>query len=272
MIQPALASAILCLVAGTALAQQTSQPQDKAPGKPDAASPAAAQPAVPPLKRTDSGKSLAVDLAHATGNVYFNISTGARQVSFVSIALNAKFEGYSSGVIGYAVAGPADNPAALTAGVWALPVKSLDSGNKLRDRHIADPDWLDAAKAPEIVFRLKEVKDIKLHKESDTGKSYTCTLTGDMSLRGVTRPLSIPNTTIAFAAANDKAPIRGDLMAIRCKYTILLSDFGVKNDFTQTLKSVADEIAIDQSLMLSRIPPEQQPTPEATPSEPPPGK
>jgi polyisoprenoid-binding protein YceI len=220
-------------------------------------------PPAPTVARAPSGKSLVVADAHrALGTVYHCAPSTAKQVSFSSVALNAKFDGHSSGVIGYAIAGPEENPAALRAGVWAMPVKSLDSGNKLRDKHTAGPDWLDAANHPDLTFVLTEVRDAKLHKESAAGKSYTATLVGDMTIHGVTRQITIPETVLAFAAGSEKSALKGNLLAIRCKYTVKLSDYGISNDYTTTLKSVADEIGIDQSLVMSTVAPEDQPAAE----------
>lgn len=220
-------------------------------------------PPAPAVVRAPSGRSLVVADAHrALGTVYHCAPGTAKQVTFSSVALNAKFDGHSSGVIGYAVAGPEENPAALRAGVWAMPVKSLDSGNKLRDRHTAGPDWLDAAKHPDLTFVLTEVRDAKLHKESAAGKSFTATLVGDMTIHGVTRQISIPEAVLAFATGSEKSPVKGNLLAIRCKYTVKLSEYGISNDYTTKLKSVADEIGIDQSLVMSTVPPEEQPAAE----------
>jgi polyisoprenoid-binding protein YceI len=208
------------------------------------------------------------------GTVYHTTPGAARQISFLSGG-KITSDGHSSSVIGYAVAGPTDNPAALKAGMWAMPVKSLKTGNKLKDTHIADATWLDAAAHPDVVFVLKEVKDIKPHKESASGRSFTATLVGDLTMHGVTKPLTIPDTVLGFVPASEKAPFKGDLLAIRCKYTVKFSDYGVSNTYTTgAMQSVADDVAIDQSLILSTVPPEQQPEPkpEAKPDGKPEGK
>lgn len=221
-------------------------------------------PPAPAVVRAPSGTSLVVADSHrALGTVYHCTPGTTKQVSFSSVALNAKFEGHSSGVIGYAVAGPEQSPAALRAGVWAMPVKSLDSGNKLRDKHTAGPDWLDAAKHPDLTFVLTEVRDARLHKETTAGKSYTATLVGDMTIHGTTRQITIPDAMLAFASGSEKSAAKGNLLAIRCKYTVKLSDYGISNDYTTKLKSVADEIGIDQSLVMSTVPPEEQPAAES---------
>jgi len=198
------------------------------------------------------------------------VMAGQKQVTFTSKAHNATFEGYSAGVLGYAVAGPKENPADLKAGAWVLPVKSLDTGNKTKNRNLTKPEWLDAEKAPDLVFVLKSVKDIVPHKAGGgSATSYKATLVGELSMRGVTKEITIPDTILGFVAGTEKTAkvAKGDLLAIRCKYKVKLTDFGVTNDYVVKEKSVADEIEIDQSLSLATVPPEEQPVKEAPPAK-----
>src|SRR4029450_6772583 len=83
------------------------QPPDN-PGKPAPIGTIAPPP--PTLLRTPSGKCLMISEAVAkVGKHYDTVLTDAKQVSFISDG-KIRSEGHSSGVIGYAVAGPADNP------------------------------------------------------------------------------------------------------------------------------------------------------------------
>jgi len=253
------------LFAVAALQPAPSQPVTKEPEKTPETKPVASpEPKAGQPVRAASGKSLTVPADHSKlGTVYHTLVSDAKQITFSSVVKDplgkeVKFDGHSSSVVGYAVAGPADNPAALKAGAWLVAVKSLDTGNKLRDKHIAADDWLGAAKNPDLVFVLREVKDIKPHKESPSGKSYLGTLVGTMTVHGVAKELSIPDSTLGFIKGTDAtAKIgKGDLLALRCKYKVKLSDFGVTNE--QIGKGVADEIEIDQSLILATIAPEDQ--------------
>jgi polyisoprenoid-binding protein YceI len=223
--------------------------------------------------RAASGKSLVVPEDHKKlGTAYHTmVMAGQKQVTFSSKAHNASFEGHSAGVLGYAVAGPAENPADLKAGVWVLPVKSLDTGNKTKNRNLSKPEWLDTEKAPDLVFVLKSVKDIVPHKTGGgSATSYKVTLVGELSMRGVTKEITIPDTILGFVAGSEKTAkvAKGDLLAIRCKYKVKLTDFGVTNDYVVKDKSVADEIEIDQSLSLATVPPEEQPVKEPAAKEP----
>jgi polyisoprenoid-binding protein YceI len=224
------------------------------------------QPATPPTVSpgaqaavSASGKSLVVPekLAKA-GAVYHALPDKDRQVFFTSTAPAETIEGTSNKVIGFVVAGPKDNPAALKGGEWHLPVKSIKTGNTTRDGHLAGEPWLNAAKYPDVVFQLDEVKDIKPGKSDDKSKTFTGTLVGKMTIHGVTKLITIPDSTITFMPSNDETAkiAKGDLVAIRSKFSVMLSDYGVKN--TIVGKKVAEEIKLDDVLYMSTVPPEQQ--------------
>ena len=211
----------------------------------------------PPAAKSESGKSLVVPEAQAKlGTVYYSISEHGRQIYFVSDAPVEKIKGQSDKVIGYCIAGK-DPPAALQAGEWHMPVKSLKTGRGQMDQHIAGKPWLDAATYPEIVFVLKKVSDLKADGEGK--KSWTGTLEGMMSLHGETKPITIKGATIAMLPAGDEAAkgIKGDLMAIRAKYPIKLSDYNVSN--SNIGSKVADELQLETTLYMSTVKPEDQP-------------
>ncbi len=259
MQRPSRPAVLAALIVAAGLSHAFGQPADT---KPEAKQPEAKVPVkAPAIKRADSGKSLVVpDDQAKQGTAYHTLSTGAKQITFVSEAHNAKFDGHSAGVLGYAVAGPTDNPAALKGGAWAMPVKSLETGNKTKDKNLTKAEWLDAAQFPDLTFVLKEVKGLKVHKEAADGKSYACTLVGTMTMHGVSKEITIPDTIIAFLSASPKTAAvgTGDLMSIRCKYKVKLTDYGITNENVTKSMSVADDIEIDESLTLSTVPPEKQ--------------
>lgn len=63
-----------------------------------------------------------------------------------------------------------------------IEVATLDTGNTDRDNHLRSPDFFDAETYPLITFR-----STKLEK----GRSDTWNLTGDLTVRGVTRPVTL---------------------------------------------------------------------------------
>lgn len=214
----------------------------------------------PPFaEAAEGGKSLVVpDAQKSLGTVYHALPDRDVQVSFDSKAPAENIEGNSSGVIGFAVAGKDDNPAALQAGEWRLPVKSLKTGISMRDNHLQGEMWLNAAKNPAIVFQLKEVADIKPGKSEGDIASYTATLKGDMTINGVTREVSYPDSTITFrkASAQTEKVAKGDLLSIRAKYEVALADYGVSNNVVG--HKVAETIKIDTNLVMSTVKPEDQ--------------
>lgn len=216
--------------------------------------------AAPPFaKANTSGDSLAVPADQASkGTVYYALPGRDRQVYFETNAPLENIKGQSNRVIGYVVAGDGSSPARLQGGEWHLPIKSMRTGIAMRDKHMAGKDWLDAEASPDIVFQIDKVQDITPGKASSSFASYKVTLVGDMTLHGVTRPMSIP-ATLTFLQASDKTArvASGDLLAIKAKYTVKLSDFGVSHPVIG--KKVADTIELNTVLYMSTIPPERQP-------------
>lgn len=230
-----------------------------APAKPAQKPAAPAQPAVKLAETAKSGKSLVVpEDQKAKGTVYSALPGMDRQVFFTSTAPVETIEGQSNAVIGYVVAGK--EPGSLVAGEWHLPVDSMRTGIPARDKHLTQETWLDAGKNPRIAFRLKEFKDATVTKEAAGLKTYTGTLVGDMTIKGVTKPMEIKEATVTFLAAGPESAkvAKGELLAIRAKYDIKLEDFGVSNEVITTRKKVAEVVQVETALYMSTVPPEEQ--------------
>lgn len=71
-----------------------------------------------------------------------------------------------------------------TKGSLVIETNSINTNNGKRDEHLRSPDFFDAAKNPQIKFVSKEVKDIN-------EKDSTATLVGDLTMNGVTKPVSL---------------------------------------------------------------------------------
>ncbi len=208
--------------------------------------------------KSASAKSLPVPATLASKGVVYHTITGKdRQIYIESNAPLENIKGQSNQVIGYAVAG-ASNPASLAGGEWRLPVTSIKTGIDLRDEHMASSDWLDAAKYPDVIFKVSKVTDIKAAKESAAFKTFTGTLNGSMTLHGVTKEIVIPGATFTFLPESDatRKTAKGDLLALRTKVTVALKDYGVSHPVIG--EKVAKDVAIDISLFLSTVSPEKQ--------------
>lgn len=224
---------------------------------------AAGQPTSPGAAKSQDGKTLVVPAAEQSkGTVYYALTERDRQVYFESNAPLENIKGQSNKVIGYAVAS-AGTPGALAAGEWRLPVASMKTGIDLRDEHLASKAWLDAKANPEVVFKIKETKNVKEVKKTDAFASYTATLVGDLTLHGVTKSITIPDSTITMLKASDatKKVAQGDLISIRSKFTVTLKDYKVSHPVIG--EKVANDVSLDVSLYLSTLPPDKQGSPTA---------
>ena len=183
--------------------------------------------------------------------VYHTLAGGEAQVLFTTDAPLEKLSGKSNQVVGYAVSGPKDHPERLRGGVWLLPVDSLATGIPLRDEHLAGPDWLDAREHPTIEFELLRVEDVEQVKAGEGFSTWDAALVGTMTVHGKSKEVRIAGTRLTLFAESEKtkAIAPGDLLFIKCSYSIHLSDYGVTNK--DIPKKVSDTVAISEILRLS---------------------
>ena len=72
---------------------------------------------------------------------------------------------------------------------FTIQAASIDTGNNNRDEHLRSPDFFDVAKYPTISFKSTAIKQ--------TSKD-TYDVTGDFTMRGVTKRITIPVTHLGF--------------------------------------------------------------------------
>ncbi len=96
-----------------------------------------------------------------------------------------------------------------------LKTASLFSNHAERDKHIASKDFLDVAKYPEAKFVSTAVKS--------TGEK-TADVTGDLTLHGVTKPVTFKATF----NGEGKDPWGGYRAGFNGTTTLNLNDFGIK--------------------------------------------
>ena len=109
---------------------------------------------------------------------------------------------------------PAD-PAATKAEI-TIKADSINTNQADRDAHLRKPDFLDTANYPMIIFKSKSVK-----KE---GNTYL--ITGDLTMRDVTKEITIP----IFISGPVKSPFGKDVIGLTGQATINRQDFGVSWD------------------------------------------
>ncbi len=207
---------------------------------------------VPP--RTESGTTLVVPDSHKSlGRVYYvRYPAHSGQVTFMSDAPIERIVGTCDKIVGYAVAEIADGvpTGSILAGGFRLPVRSFDSGIEMRNGHMMQPGFLDAASFPEITFEVTGSRDVAEVERGDDFTTYSLTMTGNMTIRDVTIPMAVPATvTLMPASDTTRNAGRGDVMALRSAYTVKRTDFGVGADFVNP--ELTDDIALDQMIILT---------------------
>ncbi len=114
----------------------------------------------------------------------YTIDPTHSRVGFVARhAMVTKVRGAFNAFEGTAVLDGA-NPAASTAEV-TIEVASIDTRNGQRDEHLRTNDFFDAPTHPQITFRSTAVQVVS---------EDTVELTGDLTIKGTTKPVTIPFT------------------------------------------------------------------------------
>ena len=126
-------------------------------------------------------------------------------------------------------------------------VESIDTGVEARDRHLRTADFFDVAKFPEMTFQSTRVEQ--------KGESYI--LHGDLTLKGVTKPVALP-FTLTGAIKDGRGNTR---IGIAAQTRIDRRDFGIT--WGRALPGggfdVAHDVMIDLQLEALQPPPPPKP-------------
>lgn len=118
-----------------------------------------------------------------------------------------------------------------------IQTASISTRNEKRDGHLKTPDFFDAEKFPTITFQSKSVKAV----DKDT-----FAVTGDLTMRGVTKPTTLTVDWLGVMTGFAGTPNT----ALDITGTINRKDFGI--NWSKTLDTggvvVADEVEIDVHL------------------------
>ena len=116
---------------------------------------------------------------------------------------------------------------------FTAKVTSVDTGVAGRDNHLRSADFFEVAKFPDLTF-----KSTKVEKK---GKSWM--LTGDLTLKGVTKSVSFPFDIVGWLPADQR---NGGRMGIAAETTINRKDYGVNYDskLPSGVSSVSDDIKV----------------------------
>jgi len=160
----------------------------------------------------------------ASGNQTFTFDDKRNQASFFSTTPLEDVTGISNEVKGSVTFDV--NDFTTLKGKISIPAASLKTGIDTRDGHLRSPNWLDAAKYPEITFTIKKVSDIKVVADN----KLQVKVTGDFTTHGVTKE-EVADAVVTYLDESTETQKRspGDLLGVSAKFNIILSDYDVDN-------------------------------------------
>ena len=106
------------------------------------------------------------------------------------------------------------NPPASTLGQFTIDISQFTSDSGRRDNAIRN-NWLESARFPTAVFKPTSITTLPGSYEE--GKDYNFQVTGDLTVKETTRPVTFDVT----------AKLTGDTLSGKATTTILLSNFNV---------------------------------------------
>ncbi len=120
-----------------------------------------------------------------------------------------------------------ENPSSSTL-EFTLDAESVDTANDARDKHLRSADFFNAKQYAAATFKSTAVRK--------TGEG-AFEATGDLTLLGVTRPVTVAITSARTAtSSNGRKPIAG----FEATFTVKRSDFGM----TKYAASLGDEVTV----------------------------
>jgi len=163
----------------------------------------------------------------ASGTQTFNFEdkNGRNQASFFSATPLEDVTGTGNAVSG-TVTFDVTNFAKSLKGKISVKVASINTGIELRNHHLQSSNWLYAEKYPDVSFEIISVNDVK--QPADNKLEFN--VKGKFSMHGKTKEV-VANADATYLDENDQTRKRalGDLLGVRAKFSINLSDYDVDN-------------------------------------------
>lgn len=124
---------------------------------------------------------------------------------------------------------------------FAVDIKSIDTDNDMRDKHLISPDFFEADKYPQMTFKSTSLKKL-------SGNKYL--LSGNLTIHGITKPAKFDVTyggTAKDSYGNTKA-------GFKAKSVINRYDYGLKyNSLTEAGgATLGREVEIDLKLQFAQ--------------------
>jgi polyisoprenoid-binding protein YceI len=143
----------------------------------------------------------------------FIVDKAHSQANFTVRHLVSKVSGKFDEFIGTVVADPAK--LATSSVEFTIKTASINTGNEGRDKHLRSVDFFDAEKNPEITFKSTSIKP--------TAKKNVFDVTGNLTMRGVTKQVTLPVEFLGYA----KDPWGNQRAGFSLKTTLNRKDYGI---------------------------------------------
>jgi len=181
--------------------------------------------------------------AKGNQNFDFEDKSGKNQITFFSTTPLEDINGTVNAISGN-VSFDIANFAKTVKGKIIVKVASMNTGIELRNSHLKGANWLNEKKFPEIIFELKSVENAK--QTADNKIEFKAK--GNFTLHGVTKEIS-SDVEAVYLDQNEQTQKRapGDLLGLRTKFKISLSDYDVDNAVVG--KKVADVIEVTVNIV-----------------------
>ncbi len=137
-----------------------------------------------------------------------------------------------------------------TKGEIVVATASMNTSLKLRDDHMFDKDWLDAANYPTITCTIEKLIDVLVKNVDATAGQATveAKAVGTFTLHGVTKSLTMPIRLVYLKeSANLKQKGITNAVSVQAKFPVLWKDYGVKGKKNLGM-SVGESVDIDVTL------------------------
>jgi polyisoprenoid-binding protein YceI len=118
--------------------------------------------------------------------------------------------------------------------LFVVEVNSLDTNHAQRDQHLQSAEFFDAQRHPQMKFRSTSCQRTNTPED---GIVYY--VTGDMTIRGVTRQVRLPLRMLGEGEGVQKDGAKDRRTAFYCNFEVKRSDYGMS-----TIPIVADAVGI----------------------------
>jgi len=160
------------------------------------------------------------------------------QVRHIFTMLGGKFQDFS-GTIKVDRAKPESSSVEFT-----IQAASIFTNEPKRDEHLKSPDFFDVASHPTITFKSTSMKP---------GANNVYQVTGDLTMRGVTKSITIPVTFLG----EGKDPWGNEKIGFETSTTLNRKDYGI--NWNKTLDQggvlVGDEVKVQVSVEANKVKP-----------------